>query len=111
MIYLYNDYRDNESYHKIPDTEWRIEECNNELIQECIDKKLNLVEISFDDEFNQSIKTLHKIANLKRITFGWKFNQSIKVLSKCTQLEQIAFDYSFNKSIELRSPATDYFRV
>ncbi len=111
MIYSYNQYRNDESFHKIPDTKWKIEECDNDMIQECIDKKLTVVEISFGDEFNEPIEAVSGLTSLEYVAFGKRFNKPIKCLSKCVQLKHIVFGEKFNKSIQSIAHCTNLQQI
>ena len=87
MTYLYNEYGCNELYYKLNKAKWIIRNCTHQILSDCINKKLTLVKIIF----NQPIETLAKCVQLRQITFNWCFNQSIEALSQCTLLKSIQF--------------------
>jgi len=66
MTYSYNQHGDNESYYKIQRSKWIVYGCDELMLQDCISKKLILVNISFNSGFNLSkpfptIQTFNKL--------------------------------------------------
>ena len=127
--YSYNKYGSDESCRNRRDVQWVVHCHTKEVLRDCIDKKLAVVAIFFDDDFDQpiealagcthlrhitfgrefdrSIEALGNCTNLQRITFGWKFNQSIKALSNCTNIRHITFDDAFNQPIKALANCTN----
>jgi hypothetical protein len=103
MTYLYNEYGHNELYISLCTAKWIIYGCDINILLDCINKKLILVNIFFSNEFNQPVPTIFECPNLKQITFGTNFNQPIDFLAKCVKLEYINFGKKFNKKIKVLS--------
>ena len=90
MTYSYNQHEYDKTYYKIYRAEWIVYGCSKLMLKGCISKKLILVCIWFDGQFNTSIEPLSNCILLEGVEFGIWFNQSMKALSYCKNLKCIA---------------------
>ena len=77
MTYLYSEYGGNELYYKMNTVKWIVDNCNQDILLNCIDKNLAIDSIVFNSSFNEPLESLAKCTTLRQITFGEWFNQPI----------------------------------
>jgi hypothetical protein len=115
MTYMYNEYGDDPLYYNMNGAKWIVDKCTCEILIDCINKKLNLAKITFDNHFgdniDSSIEALATCTNLQQISFGSCFDQSIEALTACTNLQQISFGTSFDQSIEALAACTNLQQI
>ncbi len=76
---MYSEYGDNELYYNLPNVKWIVDNCNEAMREDCINKKLKIIQISFGYSFNQSIKSLQHCADLKYTSLLKYYDQQLNM--------------------------------
>jgi hypothetical protein len=109
--YSYSQHGDSEYYVKMNNIKWMIDDCDGNRLNNAIVKQLDICDIHFHEDFNQSIKAIANCTNLQQIKFGVEFNQPVEALANCTNLQQITFGVKFNQPIEAIANCTNLQQI
>ena len=89
--YLYKDYCNDEKVLGYRCAKWIVNNCTNEMLLDIEMKKLNIVHLSFDFRFNNTIDVLSNFHKLESVKFGNNFNKSVEPLIGLPKLKKIIF--------------------
>ena len=88
-------------YLDINKVRWFVNDCTIWQLSSVIRKKLNVVKLSFNDKFCQSIDLLLHLENLEELIFGMGFNKNIDKLQNLKKLKSLTFGFFFNQKIDI----------